>query len=225
MSNEDEIHHGAILEQRSDEVWQMKSIKLLNGLLFVTLLCSCVINGSPGGNSQKDAPVFGTNDDIDYAGKIWNVMEAERLVGENEVELKPFFGGAPPHGMILELVYRSIPVNSHDGVIVVKKNYDGVGATVESVTGNRSKYLSSITIMYQRESGYDNENQNWFWAKYNPDGSLFQKNIEGKVTQMAGRIWKGKSADQNRGCLYCHRSAGGGDYIFYPEIKVPNSKL
>jgi len=203
----------------------MKFIKLLNVFLFVTLLCSCVVNGNTSSNRQGDVPTFGTNEDIDYAEKIWNIMKVERLVGKNEVKLEPFFGGAPPHGMILELVYRDIFVNNHDGFIVVKKNYDGVDATVESVTRNRSKYLSSITIMYQRESGYDKENQNWFWAKYNPDGSLYQKEIEGKITQMAGRIWKGKTIDQNRGCLYCHRSAGGGDYIFYPEIKIPNSKL
>jgi hypothetical protein len=216
---------GAIKEQQPNEIWQMKSIKLLNGFLFVILLCSCVVNGNPSSNSREDVPTFGTNEDIDYAEKIWNIMEVERLAGENEVKLEPFFGGAPPHGMVLELVYRNIFVNNHDGFIVVKKNYDGVDATVESVTRNRSKYLSSITIMYQRESGYDKENQDWFWAKYNPNGSLFQKEVEGKITQMAGRIWKGKTIDQNRGCLYCHRSAGGGDYIFYPDIKIPNEKL
>ncbi len=148
-------------------------------------------------------------------------MEDDRLVGDKGRELEPFFGGAKPHGMILELVYRNIQVNNHDGLIVVKKNYDGIDVTVESVRDNRSKYLSSITIMFQRESGYDNDNQDWFWAKYNPDGSLFSKKFDAKVVQMAGRIWKGESVEQNRGCLYCHRSAGGGDYIFYPEIKNP----
>jgi len=78
--------------------------------------------------------------------------------------------------------------------------------------------------MYQRESGYDTDNQDWFWAKYNPDGSLYQKKVEGKIMQMAGRIWKGKTMEQNRGCLYCHASAGGGDYIFYPEIELPGKK-
>jgi hypothetical protein len=194
---------------------------ILTGLLFFILLASCVTREIP--DAGENAPSFGTDEDVIYAQKIWSVMEDDRLVGKQENELEPFFGGAKPHGMILELVYRNIQVNSHDGLIVVKKNYDGIGVTVESVKGNRSKYLSSITIMYQRESGYDNDNQDWFWAKYNPDGSLFSKIFDAKVVQMAGRIWKGKTVEQNRGCLYCHRSAGGGDYIFYPEIKNPST--
>ena len=197
----------------------MKSRNGLTGLLFFILLASCVTRKIPDGG--EDVPSFGTDEDVIYAEKIWRVMEDDRLVGDNRRELEPFFGGAKPHGMILELVYRNIQVNSHDGLIVVKKNYDGIDVTVESVRGNRSKYLSSITIMFQRESGYDNDNQDWFWAKYNPDGSLFSKKFDAKVVQMAGRIWKGDSVEQNRGCLYCHRSAGGWDYIFYPEIKNP----
>jgi hypothetical protein len=197
----------------------MKSRNVLTGLLFFILLASCVTREIP--DDGEDVPSFGTDEDVIYAEKIWRVMEDDRLVGDKGRELEPFFGGAKPHGMILELVYRSIEVNSHDGLIVVKKNYDGIGVTVESVKGNRSKYLSSITIMFQRESGYDNDNQNWFWAKYNPDGSLFSKKFDARVVQMAGRIWKGETFEQNRGCLYCHRSAGGGDYIFYPEIKNP----
>ena len=204
---------------------QMKIINKLFGLLFVTMLCSCVVQVNPNDISRGEVPPFGTNEDITYAGKIWSTMEIERLVGENEARLEPFFGGAKPHGMVLELVYKNITVNNHDGFIVVKKNYDGMDVTVESVKNNRAKYLSSITIMYQRESGYDKDNRNWFWAKYTPDGGLFQKKIEGKIIQMAGRIWKGKNIDQNKGCLYCHRSAGGGDYIFYPEIKIPTENL
>jgi len=190
---------------------------------LLTLLGSCVVNGKPDRIKQDDVASFGTSEDITYAELIWNEMKIERLVGKNEVELKPFFGGAKPHGMVLELAYQNIAVNDHDGFIVVKKNYDGVDVTVASVTLNRPKYLSSITIMYQGESGYDKDNQDWFWAKYKPGGSLYEIKIEDKIVKMAGKIWKGKSVEQNRGCLYCHRSAGGGDYIFYPEIKVPGT--
>lgn len=202
----------------------MKFINIFSLFLFVILLCSCVVHENPSGISQDDVPSFGTVEDMAYAKLIWSVMEAERLVGKNEIKLEPFFGGAKPHGMVLELAYKIVTANSHDGFIVVKKNYDGMGVTVESVKRNRSKYLSSITIMYQREIGYDKDNQDWFWAKYNPDGSLYQKKVEGKIIQMAGRIWKGKTMEQNRGCLYCHASAGGGNYIFYPEIKLPSEK-
>ena len=84
---------------------------------------------------------------------------------------------------------------------------------------NRAKHLSSYTVMFQRETGYDNDNQNWFWAKYKPDGTLFAKKIGEKQVKVAGRFLKGKDQADNRGCIYCHASAGGGDYIFYPFIE------
>lgn len=103
--------------------------------------------------------------------------------------------------------------------MAVKRNYDNESLTVEDVMQNRAKHLSSYTVMFQRETGYDNDNQNWFWAKYKPDGTLFAKKIGEKQVKVAGRFLKGKDQADNRGCIYCHASAGGGDYIFYPFIE------
>ena len=61
--------------------------------------------------------------------------------------------------------------------------------------------------MFQREDGYDSDNQNWFWAKFTPDGGL-DKNPKGMM--LAGRVAKGKP----KGCIACHTAAPGGDYIF-----------
>jgi hypothetical protein len=182
-----------------------------------------VISGTlaAAGEDQRDLQPMGSGADVDYAGQLWDVMEQERLVGKNEARHEPFFGGAKPHGMILELAYKTIRVNGHDGFVVVKKNYDGPGVTVETVKQERAKYLSSITVMYQRESGYDEDNQNWFWAKYKPGSKLYRSPAG---VALAGRINKGETREQNRGCIYCHSSAGGGDYIFYPEIKIPHSR-
>ncbi len=167
----------------------------------------------------------GTAEDIQYSQQLWDAMVQERIEGEDRRVNPPFFGGAKPHGEILELSYQNLVVGGHTGFIVVKRNYGTVGApgvrghvTVESVSVDRNKYLNSITVMYQREDGYDEANQNWFWAKYQPGGELFTKAIEGKKTQLAGRLLKGKQQQDNSGCIYCHSSAGGGDYVFYPQI-------
>jgi hypothetical protein len=169
----------------------------------------------------KEEAVAGTSADIAYAQKLWNEMSDERLVGRNPKLLEPFFGGAKPHGMILEIAYQNIEVDGHEGFVVVKKNYNGEGVSVEAVKQQRDKFLSSLTIMYQRENGYDEDNQNWFWVKYKPDGSLFSKQVDGQPLSLAGRLIKGATREENRGCIYCHASAGGGDYIFYPNIKKP----
>jgi len=164
---------------------------------------------------------FGSNEEVAYAKTLWQRMMEEKLVGAHQKDLKPFFGGAPPHGTILELADQVLKVDGHSGFLVVKRNYNGPGVSVDAVAADRARFLSSVTIMYQREPGYDTDNQDWFWVKYKPDGRLFKARINGMKLPMAGRIIKGKTPQDSAGCIYCHSSAGGGDYIFYPDIKKP----
>lgn len=163
---------------------------------------------------------MGSAEDIAYAKQLWSALKSQKLVGKNAEKVKPIVGAARPHGWILELLSKNITVGKHTGFVVVKKNYDGPGISVASVEANRAKYLSSITVMFQREKGYDEDNKNWFWVKYKPGGSLYKKKMNTMEVPMAGRIVKGRTRDENGGCIYCHSSAGGGDYIFYPEIKI-----
>lgn len=55
--------------------------------------------------------------------------------------------------------------------------------------------------MYRASRDFAPDHKNWYWAKYRPDGSLFE--MDGmKVT---GKV---------EGCIKCHLSAGGNDYLF-----------
>ena len=203
----------------------MKSFKALlsNRLPLLLLLFTFGITtlSCQSNTDRMEKMPMGTAEDITYAKQLWNTMKVEKLVGSNATKTKPFIGAARPHGWILELLYQNISVGTHTGFIVVKKNYNGSGVSVDTVEADRARYLSSITIMVQREAGYDEDNLNWFWAKYKPDGSLYTKEMKGMKFALAGRIAKGKTPDETSGCIYCHRSAGGGDYIFFPEIKLP----
>ncbi len=198
-------------------------LRLVSVFSCFMVLSACVQNPSVGDADKSLAPM-GTTSDVAYAVQLWRVMELERLVGINANPQKPFFGGAKPHGMILEIAYKNIRVQGHTGFVVVKKNYNGEGVSEAAVARNRAKYLSSITVMFQREAGYDEDNKNWFWVKYRPNGDLFEKTIMGKQQLLAGRIFKGKTRDENSGCIYCHSSAGGGNYIFYREIPFPGTR-
>ncbi|MFQ5491051.1 MAG: hypothetical protein ACE5GE_10045, partial [Phycisphaerae bacterium] len=64
-----------------------------------------------------------------------------------------------------------------------------------------------VTIMLQRETGYDSDNDNWFWVKYSPKGEVMKNP---KDMLLAGRVAKGMSA----GCISCHSQAGGDDYLY-----------
>lgn len=188
----------------------MRTIVLLAALLL--------LSGTNLSTSSPETIPFGSKEDVAFANDVWRAMVADHLVGDGTEISEPFFGGAKPHGEYLEIASRQITVGDHIGDIVIKKNYDGTDITAEAVSANRKKFLASINVMFRREAGYDEDNQNWFWVKYRPDGTLFSTNINGQEIDQAGRISKGKSPGENRGCLFCHRSAGGGDYIFYPRI-------
>ena len=64
--------------------------------------------------------------------------------------------------------------------------------------------------MLQREAGYDDDNDNWFWVKYAPDRSVMSNP---KGMKLSGRVAKGMPA----GCISCHLSADDGDYLFFND--------
>ncbi|MBT4520239.1 MAG: hypothetical protein HOC23_09555 [Halieaceae bacterium] len=198
-------------------------LKRCTASIALCLSLATVISGCQSANVdvKGPSPSFGRASDVNYADQLWRSLLAERIAGPNPFTNPPFFGGARPHGTILELAHKNIAVAGHNGFVVVKKNYDGEGVSVAAVAADRQRFLSSITVMFERESGYDEDNQNWFWVKYRPDGTLFDKVVAGKSVALAGRISKGATAQDSGGCIYCHSSAGGGDYIFYPEIRKP----
>ncbi|MDX1655238.1 MAG: cytochrome P460 family protein [Candidatus Competibacteraceae bacterium] len=156
--------------------------------------------------AQEGAP-FGQEEDVNYADQLWNAMTEADLAGESPIRTVPY-EGQHPHGAVLETLYQDdFTLEGHTGALVIKRNYGGEGVSKEAVSNNPNRYLGAVTIMYQREEGYDPENHNWFWAKYLPDGSL-DKNPKGMP--LAGRVAKGAS----QGCIACHSGAPGGDMLF-----------
>ncbi len=186
----------------------------------VAFIAFLAMGGAVAGPAAA-GPAFGLAEDVEYAGTLWRAMVAARLVGPEEKKQALFFGGARPHGEILELAYQNLEVDGHTGFIVVKKNYSGPGVSEAAVARDRARFLTSITVMFEREAGYDADNQNWFWVKYKPGGGLDARQLGGKQVPLAGRIAKGNTVEENGGCIYCHSSAGGRDYIFYPSVKRP----
>ena len=160
------------------------------------------------------APVFGGRDDTAFAARLWQAMAEARTV-------RPIYGKALPHGWVLEVQHRQLQVDGGSGYVVVKKNYGGGEPTIAEVEADRARHLRSITVMYRRSAGYDPENLDWFWAKYRGDGSLFTKATGAGPRPIAGRVAKGPSGEDSGGCIWCHRSAADGDYLFYPEIRLP----
>ena len=165
-------------------------------------IAALTLGGAVSALAQDAA--FGTDEDADYAATLWDMMVEMKLVGDGAIMALPY-EGTEPHGMMLETFYTTASVDGHEGALVVKRNYGPEGVSADEVLADPAGHLGAVTIMFQREEGYDPDNANWFWAKYLPDGAL-DKNPNDM--RLAGRVAKG--ADQ--GCIACH--SGEADYLF-----------
>lgn len=130
---------------------------------------------------------LGTPEDQAEAGSLWDDMSGYR-------EWPQFSGhegmqpGKSPHGKFIQTFLNPTgaknPARPGYGAIIVKENF----------SRNDPGSLDALTVM-QRIEGYDPENEDWFWARYTPDGKLTHS---GQVAM----------------CANCHFDAGGDDYVF-----------
>ncbi len=156
--------------------------------------------------SMKKGMPFGDADSIAYSKQLWQALEQASLVGPS-ARPDRVYTGTHPHGAMLETLSADLTVGGHRGEVLVKRNYGGPGITAGKVAADRAAWLKAVTVMYKREAGYDTDNQDWFWVKYTPDGSLF---TNPKGMQLAGRVAKGMP----QGCIACHKAAPGGDMLY-----------
>jgi hypothetical protein len=184
--------------------------KILLPLASVALIA---LAGCSGSSDQKDSMgsdammmPFSGPDSVSYSQQLWSSLGKAKLVGD-PASNPPAYKGVHPHGAILTTKTSIVKVDGHSGKVIVKKNYGGENVSIVAVQADPAKYLKAVTVMYKRESGYDADNQDWFWAKYKPNGELHTND---KGMELAGRVAKGKPA----GCIACHVAAPGGDYIY-----------
>jgi hypothetical protein len=105
------------------------------------------------------------------------------------------YEGTEPHGALLT-VYVTKGARQ---AIEKKKGKIANAAIIVKENYKPDKTLAAITVMYKGK-GYNPEAGDWFWAKYNPDGSVDK---EGKVA----------------GCIKCHSAKADNDWVFTGDIK------
>ena len=136
--------------------------------------------------AQEMAP-FGADEDVAYAASLWDQMVDARMAGADTTVGFPY-PGTDPHGFLLETYYTSATVGGHTGALIIKRNYGPLDVSVDEVIGDPAGHLGAITIMFEREKGYDDDTANWFYAKYLPDGTLDRNP---KDMALAGLVGKG----------------------------------
>ncbi|MCA1775588.1 MAG: hypothetical protein LC676_08270 [Loktanella sp.] len=179
-------------------------------MIAVSAVASLSIAVGAAFAQDTDMP-FGSEVEIDFAERLWDHMEEERLAGPEMIRSFPYMG-SEPHGMMLETFYAVGTVGDHTGDLVVKRNFGPEGVSIDEVLASPDTHLGAYTVMFRREEGYDPDNFDWFWARYNPDGSVAQ-NPAGMA--LAGRVAKG----MEDGCIACHQGAAD-DMVFTSDHLV-----
>ena len=170
-------------------------------IILIAVVLSIFSRSVVGQHEMKMA--FGGKEDVGFAKTLWKAMKGyEKWPMASDV-----YPGTTPHGKFLRLYYNIVNVDGKPYHVIIKDNFGGEGATLETVSKSPEKYLAAITVMVQREAGYDADNNNWFWVKYKADGAI-DKNPMGMA--LAGRVAKGMDV----GCIACHAGAKGNDYFF-----------
>lgn len=161
----------------------------------------CLAGSAP---SLADDPWYGKPNDVVLGKALWTALSAMRMIGPDRINVYPFSTVRTPN-KIRQVWAGSVKVEGHTGRAVVRANHTKAGATLEKVYSRPNSYLASYTVMFKAKPGYDPRNDDWFWVKYNPSGTIDRDNngvaIAGRVDSVSGF-----------GCAGCHRQLGGKDY-------------
>ncbi len=176
----------------------MMSYACALGTILVVLTTGFVASAQQPKSSM--AMAFGGKEDVAFAMKLWAALKAEKMVGPDRINVRPFQGNEP-HGAIQQVLDGKVTVAKRSGRVIVKVNH--MAKDIKSVYAEPNKAIGAYTVMFKKPAGYDPENKDWFWAKYRPDGEIDSD----KGMLLAGRVAKG----MDQGCIACHRAIGGDD--------------
>jgi hypothetical protein len=154
-------------------------------LIFTILLLLIIAPLSPATAKAEEMPEADGKSLWHYITKSSPYTKWEHWPG-----LPEMYRGKPPHGAYLEVFANPIAIKAAKagtimphGAIIVKENIAKDKTTVVA-----------ITPMFKIKN-FNPEGDDWFWAKYKPDGSI---GAEGKVES----------------CIKCHKVAKATNWIF-----------
>jgi len=156
-------------------------------------------SGSRGGYNTRE----GFQNTRPFEDKLWTYLTSQKYENWAPVPGKRdgFSKGESPHGAFLKMYLNRTaagnPKELPSGSIIIKENF-----------GPDQKTLMAITVMY-RSKGYNPAGGDWYWAKYNPNGTIARMPPDKGSMKIAGKA---------QGCIMCHgESAEGKDFAFFND--------
>ncbi|MEQ9495652.1 MAG: hypothetical protein RIT81_02310 [Deltaproteobacteria bacterium] len=166
-----------------------------SALLLLLFSTGCVgeLSFDPGAGDATYGGAF----DLATADSLWAELEGHEswpsFPGKEGIVM-----GASPHGAYQTLHVNDVAAADLDtlafGSVVVKRNFADEAATD----------LKAVTVM-KRVRNFNPDQFDWFWAQYEPDGTVA---LDDAGTPLAGAVGK-----DGGGCIGCHVGAGE-DYLF-----------
>ncbi|MDB5349280.1 MAG: hypothetical protein JWN86_527 [Planctomycetota bacterium] len=105
--------------------------------------------------------------------------------------------GASPHGAFVRLYANGVAAGDTKGL-----PYESSLVLEDYAENQRAR--AGINILY-RVNRYDPKNGDWYWMKYNENGTVVRTSPAEGNQPIAGRALS---------CIECHRNAGGNDLVF-----------
>jgi hypothetical protein len=136
-----------------------------------------------------------------FEQKLWGYLVRAKYRNWAPVPGKSdgMYEGESPHGAFLKMYLNRRAAGSAnalpDGSMVIKENY------------KPDKTIAAVTVMYKNK-GYNPAAGDWYWIKYNPDGTVAEKPMPTGNMRLAGKVG---------GCIDCHGDADGGDFAFFND--------
>ena len=136
----------------------------------------------------------------EFRAALWKYLSEGKTAYKNWTSWpgrNGIYKGQSPHGAYLKMYGNRAAAFSPEelphGSIIVKENY-----------GPDKETLMAVTVMY-RSRGFDPQHYDWYWLKYNPDGTIATTPPEAGSKPIAGKF---------ASCIECHGAAAGNDYTF-----------
>ena len=183
----------------------MSKVLMLAGILIISLLLviSCgkgkkdmdEMTADESSSEMMDKEVAMPGAD---AAEIWNFITETSPYQEwnGWPGMEGHIPGNAPHGAIIRTFLSGHGVHNiqdtdkgtfDNGIFIVKENF------MPDTT------LAAITVMYKVE-GFNPDAADWFWAKYQPNGTVDAAGIP-------------------KGCVTCHGAKADNDYIMLGSLK------
>ena len=153
------------------------------------------------GSATRSTPMIQAAPIQTFESKLWGYLLRAKYRNWAPVpgQSDAMYEGQNPHGAFLKMYLNRTAAGSPkelpNGSIVIKENF------------TPGKALAAITVMYKTK-GYNPEAGDWYWVKYNPDGSVASKQTDKGMVRLGGRVG---------GCIECHSGADGNDFAYFND--------